>query len=90
MAQFVTQPLQLTKLAVDVRNFLKGNSLHLSTWPSAEVKRITLEKIADIDRKLGELQGLRDELSHLAGNCHGDSRPDCPIIGNLASGLAFQ
>ena len=58
--------------------------------PSAEVKRITLEKIADIDRKLGELQGLRDELSHLAGNCHGDSRPDCPIIGNLASGLAVQ
>ena len=58
--------------------------------PSAEVKRITLEKIVEIDRKLGELQELRDELSHLAGNCRGDSRPDCPIIGNLASGLAVQ
>ena len=58
--------------------------------PSAEVKRITLEKIAEIDRKLGELQELRGELSHLAGNCHGDSRPDCPIIGNLASGLTVQ
>ena len=58
--------------------------------PSAEVKRITLEKIAEIDRKLGELQELRDELSHLARNCRGDSRPDCPIIGNLANGLAVQ
>ena len=58
--------------------------------PSAEVKRITIEKIAEIDRKLGELKELRDELSHLAGNCHGDSRPDCPIIGNLASGLTIQ
>ena len=37
--------------------------------PSAEVKRITLEKIAEIDRKLGELQELRDELRHLAGSC---------------------
>ena len=58
--------------------------------PSAEVKRITLEKIAEIDRKLSDLQKLRDELSHLAGNCHGDSRPDCPIICNLASGPAVQ
>ena len=53
--------------------------------PSAEVKRITLEKIDEIDSKLVDLQELRDELSRLAGNCHGDSRPDCPIIGNLAS-----
>ena len=58
--------------------------------PSAEVKRITLEKIAEIDRKLGELQELRDELQHLAGSCHGDSRPDCPIIGKLALGKAAQ
>ena len=54
--------------------------------PSAEVKRITLEKIAEIDWKLAELQALRDELQHLAGSCQGDSRPDCPIIGKLASG----
>lgn len=54
--------------------------------PSAEVKRITLEKIAEIDWKLAELQALRDELQHLADSCHGNSRPDCPIIGKLAFG----
>ncbi|MEK9911745.1 MAG: MerR family transcriptional regulator [Candidatus Puniceispirillum sp.] len=45
--------------------------------PSAEVKRITLEKVA-------ELHTLRDTLLGLAESCHGDSRPDCPIIGALA------
>jgi len=52
--------------------------------PSAEVKRITLEKIDEIDWRLAELQALRDELQHLAGSCQGNSRPDCPIINKLA------
>ena len=52
--------------------------------PSAEVKRITLEKIDEIDQKLAELHTLRDALLGLADSCHGDSRPDCPIIGALA------
>jgi MerR family copper efflux transcriptional regulator len=54
--------------------------------PSSVVKQITLEKIAEIDSRLHELQELRDELQHLAGSCHGDSRPDCPIIGKLSNG----
>ena len=54
--------------------------------PSSIVKQITIEKIAEIDCKLGELKEMRDELQHLAGNCHGDSRPDCPIIGKLSNG----
>ena len=53
--------------------------------PSSVVKKITLEKIAEIDSRLHELQELRDELQHLAGSCHGDSRPDCPIIGKLSN-----
>lgn len=52
--------------------------------PSAEVKRITLEKIDEIDWRLAELQALRDELQNLAGSCQGNSRPDCPIINKLA------
>ena len=51
--------------------------------PSSVVKQITLEKIAEIDSRLHELQELRDELQHLAGSCHGDSRPDCPILGSF-------
>ena len=52
--------------------------------PSKEVKKITLEKISEIDKKLSELKNLRDQLSYLAKNCHGDNKPDCPILDALA------
>ena len=48
--------------------------------PSKEVKKITLEKDSEIDKKLRELKDLRNELSYLANNCHGDDRPNCPIL----------
>jgi len=51
---------------------------------SADVKAIALDKIAEVDRKLAELQSLRDTLARLAEHCHGDQRPDCPIIDDLA------
>jgi Cu(I)-responsive transcriptional regulator len=53
---------------------------------SANVKKLALDRIADIDRKLGELQSLRHTLGHLAESCHGDDRPDCPILNDLAGG----
>ena len=56
---------------------------------SAEVKAIAEAKLSEIDRKLAELTGLRDMLKHLVANCHGDSRPECPIIDGL-SGKAIQ
>jgi MerR family copper efflux transcriptional regulator len=56
---------------------------------SAEVKAIAKAKLSEIDRKLAELQGLRDMLKHLVANCHGDVRPECPIIDGL-SGKATQ
>ena len=48
--------------------------------PSKEVKKITLEKVFEIDKKLNELKNLRDELNYLANNCNGDDRPNCPIL----------
>ncbi len=48
------------------------------------VKKITLEKISEIDQKLNDLKALRKELSHLAKNCHGDDRPNCPILEALS------
>ena len=51
---------------------------------SKEVKALTLEKIAEIDAKLSELQMLRDQLSSLATACHGDDRPNCPILDALS------
>jgi len=51
---------------------------------SADVKRIALARISELDEKLRELKLLRDELAHLAESCAGNSRPDCPIIDGLA------
>ena len=52
--------------------------------PSRDVKKITLNKIADIDRRLRELRRLKSELAALAHACDGDDRPDCPIIKELS------
>ena len=51
---------------------------------SKEVKKITLEKISQIDSKLNDLKDLRNELSFLASNCHGDDKPNCPILDELS------
>lgn len=51
---------------------------------SADVKSLADGKIVQIDRKIEELKALRQTLSVLSKNCHGDDRPDCPIIDDLA------
>ena len=40
--------------------------------------------VEEIDRKIAELRGMRDALTHLMERCHGDDRPDCPILDDLA------
>ncbi len=51
---------------------------------SAEVKDIAIQHRAAVERKIAELLGLRDELDRLIDACHGDHRPDCPILDELA------
>lgn len=51
---------------------------------SADVKAIAAEKLGEIDQKIEALTGLRETLGHLVANCHGDARPDCPIIDGLS------
>ena len=51
---------------------------------SADVKRIALAHVAELEAKMLELRAMADTLIHLAENCHGDARPDCPIIHELA------
>jgi Cu(I)-responsive transcriptional regulator len=51
---------------------------------SAEVKAIALQHVAELDRRIAELSEMRNTLNHLADHCHGDERPDCPIIDELA------
>ncbi|WP_177200776.1 Cu(I)-responsive transcriptional regulator [Roseateles sp. YR242] len=53
---------------------------------SAQVKRIAEAHIADLDRRMAEMQAMRRSLAALASCCHGDDRPDCPILDDLAQG----
>lgn len=55
------------------------------TRASADVKSMAQRKVEEIDRKVEELHQLRRTLSHLVSHCHGDDRPDCPILDGLAN-----
>ena len=50
---------------------------------SADVKRLALAKISEIEAKIDELESLKRTLAALARNCHGDDRPECPIMDDL-------
>jgi Cu(I)-responsive transcriptional regulator len=52
---------------------------------STDVKRIALDHVEVLERKAKELQEMARTLKHLAKHCHGDSRPECPIIDELAN-----
>lgn len=63
----------------------------LSLWQndqraSADVKGIALAHVAELNKRIAELTEMRDTLAHLAQSCHGDDKPDCPILQSL--GLA--
>jgi len=51
---------------------------------SADVKRLTLQRIARLEAQMTELAALRDDLHRLADACKGDGAPDCPILNGLA------
>ncbi|RZL03451.1 MAG: Cu(I)-responsive transcriptional regulator [Rubrivivax sp.] len=51
---------------------------------SADVKRIALAHVADLDRRMREMADMKRTLERLAQCCHGDERPDCPILDELA------
>jgi MerR family copper efflux transcriptional regulator len=60
----------------------------LSLWQnseraSADVKAIALNHVKDLNQRIRELTEMRDTLSTLASCCHGDDRPDCPILQTL-------
>jgi len=50
---------------------------------SADVKKIALAHIAELKQKIVELQSMAAALEHLAAHCHGDHRPECPILDDL-------
>ena len=53
---------------------------------SADVKRIAMAHVADLEQRIAEMQSMKQTLTHLAHCCQGNSRPDCPILTELAAG----
>ena len=51
---------------------------------SSDVKRIALAHVADLERRMQEMAAMKRTLERLAECCHGDHRPDCPILDELA------
>ncbi|WP_457321738.1 Cu(I)-responsive transcriptional regulator [Roseateles sp. P5_E11] len=54
--------------------------------PSREVRALAQEHLAEVDIKLAELQAVKETLQQLVQSCHGDERPDCPILDTLEAG----
>jgi MerR family copper efflux transcriptional regulator len=82
--RFIRQARRLGFLVDDIRKLL-------ALWQdrsraSSEVKSIALEHIAELEQRIAELTEMRDMLAHLAQHCHGDGRPDCPILDGLSAG----
>lgn len=51
---------------------------------SSDVKRLALQHVAHLEQKAKDLQEMSHALLHLANACHGNDRPDCPILEKLA------
>ena len=80
--QFIHRARDLGFSVAEVRRLL-------SLWSdreraSAQVKHLALEHVARIEAKMLELRSMRDAILHLADRCHGDERPECPILDGLA------
>lgn len=52
--------------------------------PSKEVKRLAMEHVRELETKIKEMEAMKRTLESLAHHCHGDHRPDCPILDDLS------
>ena len=57
---------------------------------SADVKAMALSHAAGLKTRIAELQAMVQTLEHLADHCHGDDRPECPILADLAEPTAAE
>ncbi len=57
---------------------------------SATVKKLALDHIRELDEKIREMHAMRSTLERLAKHCHGDERPECPILAELSASAAAQ
>lgn len=82
------QTLRFIRRARDLGFPVKQIEELLALWrdrsrASSDVKRIASDQITDLRRKMQALQEMVTTLEDLSHNCHGDDRPDCPILTSL-------
>jgi MerR family transcriptional regulator, copper efflux regulator len=83
--------LKFIKRARSLGFSIRQISVLLNLWQdksrsSAEAKRLALEHVAELEDKIREMRLMSDAIKSLAEHCHGDHRPDCPILESLALG----
>ena len=81
--------LRFIRRARDLGFSLKEIKALLGLWgnrrrASGDVKRLAMKHVAELDARILEMQAMRRTLVSLAEHCHGDDRPDCPILDDLA------
>ena len=81
--------LRFIRRARDLGFSIKDISGLLSLWhdrqrPSRQVKALAQAHMQQLQRKIDELQSMRQTLEKLVQCCQGDDRPDCPILQDLA------
>ena len=81
--------LRFVKRARDLGFSMEEIGKLLALWndrrrKSSEVKRLAMRHVVDLERRIAELEAMRATLIELAHHCHGDQRPDCPILEDLA------
>ena len=82
MLRFIGRARRLGFSVADLRNLV---SLYRDRGrASREVKALAAQHLARVERKIAELDSLRAALADLVARCHGDHRPECPIIDELA------
>lgn len=81
--RFVRQARKLGFSLEQIRELL--SLWHDSHRASKDVKAIAMAHVADLNKRIQEMTEMRDTISHLAGHCAGDDRPDCPILVGLAA-----
>lgn len=81
--------LRFVKRARELGFSIKATKQLVGLWKnksrsSSQVKAIARDHIEELEIKLHEIQAMLGTLQHLVASCHGDTRPDCPIIDELS------
>lgn len=85
--------LQFIRRARDLGFSVEQMRTLLALWQdrsraSADVKAVALEHVAELERKAAAIHAMMKTLKYLASHCHGDDRPECPIIDEIANASA--